>query len=359
MSSLKEYNNLFQHATVLMNKHEYNDAKSILQKFWENPKGAEKELIALARCELALANEPAAQKIYHFIQSHSSAMLSALSEAALIFDKLSEAIHLLNQAIKKEKENPELYFLLAIAYYKSGYIQRAKETLERVIALNFEWQDEDPVDFVVQNVLPIPEFHDFEQIYLDVGEYIIKKSINPQNRWFSINMPIYDFLLAKNGQQQNKRSLEIIQLLSPQFNADFMKRGKEELNKILDDLSKSKNDNQFGIEVKNAWEKNNLQRVAKLVLAVELDHLKQFASLFGLTADYIDKSHLYDLIPLLPLRLAIILMLLYSCGNPDDTLKEIDYSSFNTDLISGLIAASFISYYQQIHIYNNKKTNIK
>lgn len=330
-----------------MQRHEYGRARDTLEEALESGDDSHFVLTSLARCYLALGESKSAFKTYdHIFHLDDSA---AKVEAALFSKDYSKALGFVNR--NATDLDADLSFLLALAEYKSGYILFCQERLTSALQKDFTWEDDDPLDHVAQHVLKRFEYLDFEHIFLDVSEHLEAEETAPQNRWFALNMPVHDVLSASKKPMQNKRALELAQLLSSQFNDLFIGNGRVQLQRILDDLSQSQVNAEFGIKARQALKEKNYSHIAELVLALQLDHLKQFAVVFGLSEDLIQHSHLQKLIPLLPLRLAVAMLFLYSTSDPEDKLPHYSKLKLDDDVLAGLIAACFIVYYQQVERY--------
>ena len=90
------------------------------------------------------------------------------------------------------------------------------------------------------------------------------------------------------------------------------------------------------------------KELAELVLAMLLEHITQFSEILGLTPEFVKQSQLQELVRLLPYRLAIIMMILYTTANPIEAMKYMDEET-DPDIISGIIAACLTSFYQEIN----------
>jgi tetratricopeptide (TPR) repeat protein len=342
-----------------MAAHEYSAAEQSINELMDDGYHDHATIHALARCQLALEQHDEALNNYtHLLHHADEADLKSRAEAALILDKHQQALPLFQAAIKQSPNDKELLFFLALAEYKLGIIQHAVNHLRDAVRFGLGWDDNDPHDFVAQQALPIRDFHDFEQLYLDAVESVQENKENPQNRWFSINMPIFEIYAASSQDRQKKRAADFAKMLGQHFDDLFLSNGRNELWRIFDDLSNSDTNPEFGKEAREALKNEEYTKIAKLILALHLDHLKQFADSFGLTADHIDQSNLQGLIPLLPLRLAVALMFLYSTGNPED--KPPNYQNkLEHNTLAALLAACFISYYQQVETYRSRKQKSK
>lgn len=351
MKSLNDSDSHLQHIHSLMREHQYEAAEEALNSLLGDalqPQTAQ-TIVALARCQLAQEKPDEAHRTYqHILDVLKTTDEHAKGEAALVLGHAKDALAHLEHAKQGRAEHPDLMFLLALTEYKLGFLNHASTNLRKAVELGFEWEDDDPVDFVVQDALGLRDFHDFEHLYLDVYESLHEGKSQPQNRWFALNMPILELLSASKPETRKKRALHLAHLLSPHFDEMFLTNGRSELWKILDDLSKSKANSEFGTKARTALKANDLQTVAQLVLALELDHLKQFAPFFGLSVEHIEQSDLQQLIPKLPLRLAVAIMFLYSVSDPKDKLPAFNELQLDPEIHAGLIAASFITYYQQV-----------
>ena len=335
-----------------MAERQYHTAEKALNQLLDEGQHDHHLMHALARCQLALEQHEEALTTYHHVLHHADeADASHVAEAALVLDKPKEALPLFEQATQQPHHH-EVLFLLAATEYKLGFIQQTRKHLNDAIRAGLEWDDDDMHDVVMQQALPIREFHDFEQLYLDAVEFVQKDNNNPQNRWFSINMPIFEIFSATAPGRQKKRAADLARLLSPHFDELFLSNGRSELWRILDDLANSEVDAAFGLEARQALKAENYAKIARLVLAVELEHLKQFAPSFGLSENLIKQTDLQQLIPLLPLRLAVSLMFLYSTSNPDDKLPNYQ-NKLDDNILAALVAACFISFYQQIEHFRS------
>ncbi len=333
----------------LMRSHNYRDAEEAMHRLLDEGEHDPRLLAALARCQLALEKfDEALHNYTHLLHHSDEADVRDAVEAALVLDKTKDALPLCRAALAQRQNDAEFHFLAALVFYKHGHIKSAAEQLDQAIRLDFHWDDEDPIDFVAQQVLPVREFHDFEQIYLDAVERVKEGNANARNRWFSLNMPTWDLLKASVAERQQKRALELAELLSPRFDAAFLATGKNKLRRIVEDLAGNEGNAEFCKQMRRAITEDELPRAARLVLALELAHLKQFASLVGLSESVVTRSPLQQLITLLPLRLAVGIIFLYSASGRDEHLPNYEIVKLSGDLFAGLIAACFASFYQQV-----------
>ncbi len=350
-----EYFNPLDEVWQLMAAHDYAAAEQAINELMDDGYHDHTTIHALARCQLALDRHDEALNNYtHLLHHADEADLKSRAEAALILDKHHSALPLFQTALRQSPQDGEVLFFLAINEYKVGLLVQSIKHLREAVRLGLEWDDDDPHDFVAQQALPIHDFHDFEQIYLDAVDAVEKNMDNPQNRWFSINMPIFEIYSASTKERQKKRAADFARLLGTHFDELFLSNGRNELWRILDDLSNSDMNPEFGKQAREALKSDEYVKIATLILALQLDHLKQFADSFGLTADQIDQSNLQGLIPLLPLRPAVALVFLYSTSNPDDKLPNYQ-NKLENNTLAALLAACFVSYYQQVDLYRKKR----
>lgn len=245
----------------------------------------------------------------------------------------------LTKALAEQPHNSFLHFIAAVLAYRYGRIKLSREHLATALRFGFEWEEETALDDAVQAALPNREFHDFENIFLDTAETV------PQNRWLSLTLPIYEWLNARDDRRQ-ARGLDLAQLLSEQFDADFLTKGVDKLKGIITDLSINPANAELTADLEAHLHAADMPKVAELVLALVLEHLGQFAEFFGLTADEVRTSELQRLVLMLPLRLAAAVILLYTVSRPQEML-QVGKNIKNDEWTAGLIAAAFVAFYQQ------------
>lgn len=327
--------------------YQSGDLAAALQELAQLPHSPDAVQFA-ARCELARGDGAAAQKLYEKLSHLKKATVAQRAEAALGHHRFVAAKKFYEQALQQQTAEGELLLLAAIAEYKLGRISAAMQHLEEAARLDYDWQDESPVDRVIQYVLSASEFGDFEQLYLDAGERISGNSEQWQNRWFSIMLPIMDCYTASDPAKQEKRVAVLLQNFSSEFDMQFMHRGPQELERLLTDLARSQVDATFGLEALKNLREGRLAQVSQLVLSLELEHLKQFADLFGLQADRMTSGNFQGFVVLLPRPIALCLMTLYSAGAQEELLKSI---AVHPTWLAALIAAGFIHFYHQIELF--------
>ncbi len=335
-------------AFEMMRKHKYDQAENVLKSALARHHDNYDAMVALARCQLGQGKHKEALHTYQHIDSHDEpGKTASKGEAALVLGRTEEALRHFEAALKENK-SADLYALTALTEYALGFIYHAVEHLKQAARRGWDWEDNDPFDLVVQQILPKREFHDFEHLWLDVEESVKENKLNPQNRWFSINMPVYELFNTDKPDRQKKRALALVRILSPQFDMTFLEKGSQELKNILTDFAQNQQDPTFGEQATKMLEQQKWQEIARLVLALQLEHLKQFSQYFGLSGEYIEKSNLQKIVPVLPFKIAMALMVLYFITDPKDKIHPVAQLKLDNNFIAGLIAAAFIVFYQQV-----------
>ena len=336
----------------LMQSHKYEEAEEMIHLLLDEGEDDLNLNALLARAQLAQGKFEEALHNYNYLLHNSEESSFALGlEASLALDKTGNALQFCRLGSAENENNPEFHFLAALAHYKHGEIKSTRADLLRAIQFGFEWDDEDPLDFVAQQLLPVREFHDFEQLYLDCLERKSQDSNSARNRWFSLNMPTWDLLKASEIDHKIKRAHELADILSPHFDDLFLSNGKSELGRIINDMDKNKDNEAFVEKTRNTIRENNFIETAKLVLALELEHLRHFTLFFGLAENDVNESNFQSLLEMLPMRIAVGLIFLYSASRPDEKLPGYDPAKLSDDLFAGLIAACFVSFYQQVDAF--------
>ena len=80
-----------------------------------------------------------------------------------------------------------------------------------------------------------------------------------------------------------------------------------------------------------------------------MEHLKQFATIIGLDEETITNSQLQTLIPLLPLKIAVILMFLYAASEPKDQIQRMAQQHIDNHLLVKLLVLCFLTFYDEIY----------
>ncbi len=231
---------------------------------------------------------------------------------------------------------PIPFFLEALALYRRGRIAACRERLQQALRLGFEWEEETAVDRLAEALLPLSEFHDFETLYLDVLEN------QSRNRWLSIALPVQQWLTAP-AEQRGQRIELLVELLSPGLSRAVVENGYGELERIVEDSARKPEFAAWGAAVRPLLREHRLSQAAELILGLTLEHLAQFADFFGLSREQITASELQRLLLDLPLRLAVALFVLYALSRPKALLNDRPLP----EEAAGLLAAAFISFYQQ------------
>ena len=160
-----------------------------------------------------------------------------------------------------------------------------------------KWIHRDLVAFL-QPLLDDDEYHDFEHLYLDELERF-EGSHDAHNRWFHLNMPVYELLTAADPEQGRARAQSLLKLLAPERAEKLLNHGESELERIIRDFSRREVDARFGLEALKLLRQKQYPGLAGLVLALLLENLKEFGPSFALSADQIKDSNLQQLVLLL------------------------------------------------------------
>jgi hypothetical protein len=304
----------------------------------------ETALLLQARCDMALHHHAASGKIYSFIlQQQKSFSPAACAEAALILGQPRTGMTILAPAAKSGIKG-EAALIAAASAYSCGRISECMRHLALFVKGEEEWDEEEPIDIVLEHALERCEYHDLEQIYLDAQEAVQSGNPQPRNRWFSINMPVYELYTASRAEKRQQRAASLVRTLAP--GESFSPAGAQErLRKIMQDFATSEDDARFGLESLKHLDDRNWAELARLVMAMQLEHLRQFAGDLGLEGERIAASALQQLIPLLPLRPAMGLMLLYAIADSEDRMLQRMVQNIEDDLLAALIQVAFHSFY--------------
>lgn len=345
---------LLQQAHAYLQQKDYTQALGLLHKVLDFQPFNLDAKIALARCQLALDQYEAAIETYsQVLEKRQNPTFVARGEAELVLGKSLNALKHLESSIQYDAQNTEAHFLAAVAAYVEGFIRNTYQHLKESIDLGFEWEDDEPVDFIIQYTLTPAEFTDFEHIYLDAQESAAKGEDVTKNRWFSLNIPVYDLFTASTENKQEKSARILARLISPQRSDIDFDKGENELKSILTDFAKSQVDAVFGLEGLEQMKAKNYSRIAGMILALQLEHLRQFSEHFALSKSVIENSNLQNLVVLLPLPMSISIMFLYAASDPKDQLLKMAEHRLKPGILAGLIALSFQSFYQTINKYRS------
>jgi len=310
----------------------------------------------LGQCKLALGFFEEAANIYHnLLTINDTNLLPIKAEAELVLGKYPDALQDFETYLENQTPSGKMLFSASIAAYKSGVIIKTHLFQREALKIGFKWIDNIPIDHIAGYVFQPFEFNDFEQIYLDISEEFEEENLKMKNRWFSINIPIYEFFTA--SEKQKEKAKVIVKLLSDSSFDFILEKGKAELELIINDLAKSETDARFGLEAAKLFNKNNFDELAKIVLALFLEHINQYGEIFGLDQDYIKSSNLQDLILLLPFKIAVLLMFLYAVSNPIEQIQPTEKNKkVDENLLAGLIALCFLIFYQELKNFENIKS---
>ncbi len=306
----------------------------------------------IGQCKLALRDFEEAKNIYqNLLTIKDPALLPVQAEAELVLGKYRDALQHFETCSKAQSPAGDFLFLTSIAAYKSGNILKTKVVMLRAVQSGFDWTDDMPVDHIAGYVLLPVEFNDFEQIYLDVCEESEDENQIAQNRWFAINIPVYEFFTATENQKE--KAQVIIDLISDPSFFFLLDKGKAELELLINNLAKSEADARFGLEAVKLFNNNDLNALAELMLALFLEHINQSGAIFGLEQDFIKSSQLQDLILLLPYKISVLLMFLYAVSHPVVQVQQSEKINIDDNILAGLIVQCFLIFYQEIKNFNS------
>ncbi len=338
---------LAEHA---MADEEYERARQLLSRLLQNNAHDEMALLLDARCRLALNEGDKAMENYRFIlKMEKMFSLNARLEALLALGRDAEVLQLLQNSTTE----PD-HLLAALAFYLHGRIRDCQRQLEQFIRDGGEWQDEDAISPLILHLLSRPEFLDFEQMYLDMVENYGRSTPKAQNRWFALNMPIYELFTASDAQKRRHRAIALAKLLLPTEEIS-LENSREWLRQTLQDFAASQEDASFGLESLKQYDEGRLDVVAKNILSLELEHLAQFSELIGLTPADVRESQLQQLIVLLPYRIALCLMLLYTLSEFQDRLQQSMQQNLENELMVALIFLAFKAFYQEFDYIKSRR----
>ncbi|MBN2414022.1 hypothetical protein JXQ31_20270 [candidate division KSB1 bacterium] len=336
----------------LIHAGNYSEALKILESYSASGSDQIQILYLTGQCKLALGDYEGANHIYqNLLTVNEPDQLPLRAEAELVLGKNRAALLNFESCIKAQTPAGDVLFLTSIAAYKSGNILKAKVYLTRAFQSGFDWKDDIPVDFIADYVLLPVEFNDFEQIYLDISEEYEDGSPVSKNRWFAINIPIYEFFTAKDNYKE--KAQVIIELISDASFLGLLDNGKQDLELIINGLAKSETDARFGLEAVKLFNNNDYDELAKIMLALFLEQINQSGAIFGLERDFIKSSQLQDLILLLPFKIAVLLMFLYAACHPVVQVQPAEKIKIDDNILAGLIAQCFLIFYKEIKNFND------
>jgi len=327
-----------------MREEEYELALQLLSPILQRSERQETAWLWQARCQLALHRHEDSAITYRFILDNPLPFSDvAQAEAQLALGREQRAATLLTG----RRKAPETLLLAAVTVYRLGRIPECLENLKAGIRQGWEWKDEDPISPLIQHVLIRQEFLDFEQLYLDAQDIVTQGVENGKNRWFALNMPIYELYTASSPEKQQKRATALMELLTPGENLD-VENSRVNLELILRDFAASQTDASFGLDSLTKLQSGEWGPLASNILAIQLEHLGQFVKLLGLMPQSLQSSRLQEIIQLLPQRIAICLLLLYTISGGEDRAMQQMQGELDARLTHALILAGFKGYYQEI-----------
>jgi len=303
---------------------------------------------------MAMGQTEQAEKIYSHIYQKKKFSPGLRAEAAMILNRPAEAQQILQKALQATPDQTELLFLAAVVEYQLGRIQHVSSHLREAIENGLDWEDEDPITLVVEHCLSSAEFLDLEEIYLDCEDELFSGIANAKNRWFGLNMSVYELYTATTPEKRNKRAGELMQLLNAREGLAF-EEGSQQLEKILSDFSKNEQDARFGLEGLKLFYEGKYDQIARMVLAMQLEHLKEFGVLLALPVQLASDSSLQQLVIRLPMRIAIGLLTLYTIATSADRLSQLMKQDIEPAILATLISTCFSSFYTEINYYKNRQ----
>lgn len=297
-----------------------------------------------ARCYLVLNDEKKALEIYDKIIAFKKDPFQF--ERALVKGESPHfpALHKL--------QNQDHLFLNATDAYRKGKIITTMKSLEKAIQLDFDWQQRPSLDLLVSYLLEPNQFIDFEHIYIDAEEAVKESNPRPQNRWYSLSLPIHDYFAADSASEQKTKAEILFDLISPP-ELDHPLQGRKELKTILEDFLTDQEDARFGLEALKCLEENDTEKLGELFLALMLEHLMRFAKEFELNKEEMKKKQLADLLIVLPQRLALSLLFMLTVSKQKEAYRDSVQNNDKTGLLN-LVALSFVSFYHQIGYYHKQ-----
>jgi Flp pilus assembly protein TadD len=331
-------------------RREYEQAVIVLEEYLlDNPDQSDMRIL-LMRCQIAAGKTAEAVATADNILRNDGNNHLAAGEAWLIKGETGKALASFEQGLREHPRRKEYLFLKALAAYKEGFIEQAGQNLQQALSDDFEWEEETLLDAMVHHLLASREFMDFENLYLDAEERVVESNDAPQNRWFALNMPIYDLMTSPEARQK-EHAQKIALYLNTQLGRDDFRHGVEHLESILKDFAANQDDARFGLEAFKLLGEKKLDHLAALILGLLLEHLKDFSPYFGLSADYISGSQLQQVILTLPLSIATSILLLYGLSNPEQGQSAMTAIPVNPDVAATLIALAFQAFYREIDRY--------
>ena len=329
---------------------EYDQAVIVLEEHLLGTPDQSETLVLLMRCQIAAGKTAKAAVTADNILRNEEDNHLASGEAWLMKGETGKALASFEQGLKEHPGQKEHLFLKALAAYKEGFIEQAGQNLTQTLNDDFEWEEETLLDAMVHHLLAPREFMDFENLYLDAEERVVENNDAPQNRWFALNMPVYDLITSPEAKQK-EHAQKIALYLNTQLTRDDFKLGPERLESIIKDFVADQNDARLGLEAFKLLNEKKLDQVAALILGLLLEHLKEFSPYFGLSTDYISRSQLQQVILALPLSIATSILLMYGLSIPQQDQSALAATVVNPDVVATLMALAFDAFYREIDRY--------
>lgn len=336
--------------------HNYDKAKLLfLQLSPTDPDNGE-IAIALARCYANLDQWPAALKIYRQIHDAKSETILKVykGEACLVLAHYPEAFAFFKQADAKN-ESLEAKFWLACMHLMVGFIARCREFLDDVTRIKDLWEDDDPKEVLAQKVLSRYELQDFSAIYLDAWEYETEENENPINRWVLLTSPAINLFNAINKPKTLPGAAQkLTQYLGQEnFYLQNYQTGIQVLEKLISVFKNDQEGHQFGQFLLEKFQAKAYPDLASLLLGLQIEHLKQFGIVFGLTDAEIEQSEFNNLITKLPYRIAISMQFIFHLSESLPELGIENQILSYENIFDTLLYICFSTFYQDVDYYIN------
>ena len=270
----------------------------------------------------------------------------------------ADAFKLFSRAAKSP-ENVEAKFWLAAIYFIFGHVAFCREILDQVTSVRDVWEENDPKEALLQKILSKYELEDFSTIYLDAWEFTTEQNENPMNRWVYLANPTIKILQAKSESKQSVLALDYTRYLGyEKIFSENRNKGKELLGKIIKDFRSDVNGYRFGDYLLDKLGNGDFGEIAKTVLALQLEHLKEFGKYFGLTDTEIAQSEFNTMLTKLPYRLGIAMNFLFHFAQALNGKASGQSVKIKDDLLALLVNISFASFYQEVDYYSQLQNNM-
>jgi tetratricopeptide (TPR) repeat protein len=323
----------------------YQQAISCLDVLLEKNPNYIQALTTKARCFLALDKKQKA------IQTYDS-LLMLQKDESLQYESALVKGHNPGFPPFEKLKNGNALFLNALYTYMQGKIITTIKSLKKAIELHFDWETQESLDLLVGFLLQENEFTDFEQIYLDVEEATCENNPHPQNRWFSLSLPVHDFFAATSDTIRQEKAKKFFDLISPAA-LHHPLDGRKELESILKDFLRDQEDARFGLEALRCLQNNDIEKLAELLLALMLEHLMRFSNSFDLEKKEMKNKQLADLVVLLPQKLSLALLFMFTVSRQKEAYQQNSGKKYQDQLLN-MLTLCFVTFYHQIGIYDQQ-----